>query len=130
MMDLDELKEKWAEHDRKLEVNIRLNRQLLSATNMNRARSALQRLAVLQALGSVIHFAAIVALGAFIADHLGLIRFALPAAVLDLFAIAILIARIRQITMARQIDYAKPIAAIQKQLEALRMLRIRSTQWT
>ena len=45
MMELDELKQKWAEHDRKLEVNIRLTRQLLSATKMNRARSALQRLA-------------------------------------------------------------------------------------
>src|ERR1039457_2027555 len=31
MMELDELKQKWAEHDRKLEVNIRLTRQLLSA---------------------------------------------------------------------------------------------------
>jgi hypothetical protein len=36
---------------------------------------------------------------------------------------------VRQIVAARQIDYAKPIAVIQKQLEALRLLRIRITQW-
>ena len=29
MMELDELKQKWAEHDRKLEVNIHLTRQRL-----------------------------------------------------------------------------------------------------
>jgi hypothetical protein len=31
--------------------------------------------------------------------------------------------------MALQIDYDKPIALIQKQLESLRVLRIRITQW-
>jgi hypothetical protein len=38
-MELDALKEKWAEYDRKLDVSIRLNRQLLMAVNMNRVRS-------------------------------------------------------------------------------------------
>ena len=52
-----------------------------------------------------------------------------PAAVLHLYAIGNLIAAIRQITAALQIDHDKPIAAIQKQLEALRVLRIRTTQW-
>jgi hypothetical protein len=128
MMDLDVLKEKWAEHDRKLDVNIRLTRQLLSATNMNRARSALQRLAVFLAVEAVVQFAVVVALGSFIYEHIALVRFALPAAALDVFAIAILIAMIRQIAGALQIDYDKPIAIIQKQLEDLRVLRIRYIQ--
>ena len=85
MMELDELKQKWAEHDRKLEVNIRLTRQLLSATKMNRARSALQRLAVFLALESVIALAVIIVLGSFIGDHIAMVRFAVPAAPLDLF---------------------------------------------
>ena len=59
MMELDELKQKWAEHDRKLEVNIRLTRQLLSATKMNRARSALRRLAVFLALESAVALASL-----------------------------------------------------------------------
>jgi hypothetical protein len=32
--------------------------------------------------------------------------------------------------LALQIDYDQPVAVIQKQLEALRILRIRITQWT
>jgi hypothetical protein len=130
MMELDELKQKWAEHDRKLEVNIRLTRQLLSATKMNRARSALQRLAVFLALESVIALAVIIVLGSFIGGHIAMVRFSVPAAALDLFEIATLIALIQQIWLALYIDYSKPVAAIQKQLESLRMLHIRHFQST
>ena len=130
MMELDELKQKWAEHDHKLEVNIRLTRQLLTATKMNRARSALQRLAVFVALESVVALAVIIVLGSFIGDHIAMVRFAVPAAALDLFEIASLILLIQQIRLALNIDYGSPVAAIQKQLESLRMLHIRHFQWT
>ena len=129
-MELDELKLKWAEHDHELEVNIRLTRHLLSATKLNRARSALQRLAAFLALESVIALAVIVVLGSFIGDHIVMVRFAAPAAALDLFEIATLIVLIQQIRLALYIDYSKPVAAIQKQLEFLRMLHIRHFQWT
>ena len=125
MMELDELKQKWAEHDRKLEVNIRLTRQLLSATKMNRARSALQRLAVFLALESVVALALIIVLGSFIGDHIAMVRFVVPAAALDLFEIATLIVLIQQIRLALYIEYSRRVAAIQKQLESLRMLHIR-----
>ncbi|HEY5027605.1 MAG TPA: hypothetical protein VIK39_04290 [Candidatus Angelobacter sp.] len=128
MLDLDELKLQWAEHNRKLDESIRLNRKLLSATNLNRARSALQRMAAFLGLEAAIQLAVVVALGSFINEHIALVRFALPAAALDVFAIAILIAMIQQIAGALQIDYDKPIAIIQKQLEDLRMLRIRYVQ--
>ena len=130
MMELDELKQKWAEHDRKLEVNIRLTRQLLTATKMNRARSALQRLAVFLALESVVALAVIIVLGSFIGDHIAMVRFAVPAATLDLFEIATLIVLIQQIRLALYIDFSNPVAAIQKRLESLRMLHIRHFQWT
>ena len=42
----------------------------------------------------------------------------MPAGALDLLAIAV----------ALQIDYGQPIAIIQRQIEALRMMRIRYTQ--
>jgi hypothetical protein len=40
-----------------------------------------------------------------------------------------LAAAIRQIVMARRIEYGHPIAVIQKQLEELRVWRIRVVQW-
>ena len=128
MLELDEMKKQWAEHDRKLDESIRLNRQLLSTTNLKGARSAMQRMAAFLGLEAVVQLAVVVALGSFIYEHIAMVRFALPAAALDVFAIAILIAMIRQIALGLQIDYDKPIAVIQKQLEDLRVLRIRYIQ--
>lgn len=128
-MELDALKEKWAEHDRKLDLGIRLNRQLLMAVNMNRVRSPLRRLAFFVGLGALIGLIGLVILGQFIYQHWAEPRFVLPAVVLHVWVIANLAASIRQIAMALQIDYDKPIAVIQKQLESLRVLRIRITQW-
>lgn len=129
MIDLDEFKDKWAELDKKLDVNIHLNRELLSATKLNRTRSALQRLAVYMGLESAIWIAIVVALGNFIYEHISRARLALPAAAADMYSIAMLSVLIRQIITALQIDYDRPITTIQTQIEALRVLRIRSIQW-
>jgi hypothetical protein len=127
-MDLDELKEKWINYDRKLDENLRLNRRLLQAMKLPRAKSALQRLAIGLSLESVLWLIGIVALGQFIYRNITMMRFALPAAFLDLYAIANFAVLIAQIASALQIDYDKPIAVIQKQIEALRVLRIRYIQ--
>lgn len=129
MLELDEMKQQWAEHDRKLEESIRLNRQLLSAASLKGARSELQRLEAVLTLEALVWFGIIVALGSFIYGHIGALRFALPGAMVDVFAIGMLVATISQIVATRQIDYGRPIAVIQRQLEALRVLRIRITQW-
>ena len=128
MVEMDDLRKTWVEHDRKLDTNIRLSRRLLMACNLNRVRSPLRRLAFFVGMESVIQFAVVAALGSFIYEHIAMVRFALPAAALDVFTIAILIAMVRQIAGALQIDYDKPIAIIQKQLENLRVFRIRYIQ--
>jgi hypothetical protein len=128
-MEFDALKEKWAEHDRKLDVSIRLNPKLLMAMNMGRVRSPLHRLAFFAGLGALIGLIGLVILGQFIYQHWAEPRFVLPAVVLHVWVIASVAGSIRQITMALQIDYDKPVALIQKQLESLRVLRIRITQW-
>jgi hypothetical protein len=129
MLDLDELKQKWAEYDQKLDESIRLNRQVLSTLNLRGARSALQRLTVGLALEALAWSAIVIPLGGFIYGHSGALRFALPGIAADLFAIGMLAATIRQIVAAQGIDYGQPVTAIQKQLEAMRVLRIRITQW-
>jgi hypothetical protein len=128
-MDLDEFKAKWAEQDRKLETSLRLNRQLLNAMHLNRAQSALQHLAWELAFEAVIELAGVVVLGSFAYEHRMMPQFVFPAVALDLVAIAILHGLIRQIVGALQIDYSSPVTTIQKQIEALRMLRIRCMQW-
>src|SRR5580658_3345110 len=127
-MELDELKEKWAEHDRKLDESIRLNRQLLRDMYTRRARFALWRLAAMLAAGALCMLAIIVSLGRFIAQNWSMPRIAWPAIVLDVLAIATLAALNAQIGLALNINYNQPIAVIQKRLETLRKFRIRYIQ--
>jgi hypothetical protein len=127
-MELDELKEKWAEHDRKLDLSIRLNRQLLRDSYTRRAKFALWRLAAMLAAGLIFMLAVIVWLGRFIALNWAMPKFAIVGILLDMAAIAALAALIAQMGLALNIDYSQPVAVIQKRLETLRKLRIRYTQ--
>ena len=127
-MELDELREKWAEHDRKLDTTLRLNRRLLREKYTGRTQFAMRRLAVLLALGSASLLAVIVSLGAFIHNNFGMPRFVWPAVFLDILAIATLGAVNFQIGLALEIDYDQPVAAIQKRLERLRAARVRYVQ--
>jgi|SRR5580704_1849660 hypothetical protein len=127
-MELDELKERWAEHDRKLDESIRLNRRLLRDMYTRRARFALWRLAAMLAAGALCMLAIIVSLGRFIAQNWSMPRIAWPAIVLDVLAIATLAALNAQIGLALNINYNQPIAVIQKRLETLRKFRIRYIQ--
>jgi hypothetical protein len=126
--ELDQFKAKWKQYDQKLDAVVRLNRRLLNEMSLRPVRSTMRWLRVPLIIEAVFTLATVVLLGAFIADNVGAVRFALPAAVLDVFAIALLNNLVRQIVITGQIDYGQPIAAIQKRLEALRLLRIRYTQ--
>lgn len=128
-MDLDILKEKWAEQDRKLDSSIRLNQQLLMAVNMNLLQSPLRRFSFFTGMGVFLGLSTLVILGRFIYAHWAEPRFALPAVALHVWVIAYVAASIRQMAMALQIDYDKPIVLIQKQIESLRALRLRVIRW-
>ncbi len=129
MTDLDELRDKWIEHDRKLDAILRVNERLLAAPRLNRARSAMRGLGALLAAEALIQLAVVVVLGNFVAEHWTQPRFALPAAAVDAIAIGLLIALVRQAVLAFGIDYGKPVTILQKDLSALRILRIRYIQW-
>jgi hypothetical protein len=128
MFDLDEMKEVWTAQDEKLDQSIRLNRELLNSATLSKAQSATQRMSWALGLEAVMWLVMIVSLGSFISHHVGALRLSLSAAALDVYAIAMLAATIRQIVALRKIDYSGPVTAIQKQLEMLRVLRIRITQ--
>src|SRR5271170_6594143 len=126
MFDLDEMKEVWTALDEKL--SIRLNRELLKTATLSKAHSATERLGWALGLEAVMWFAIVVSLGSFISSHFAVVRLSLSAVALDVYAIGMMAATIRQIVALRQIDYSGPVTAIQKQLAMLRVLRIRITQ--
>ena len=129
-MNLEELKLNWAAYDQKLDTRIRLNLRLLNIIKLNKTRSAMQRLIAILALDLVVNLIIVVYLGSFIADHITAPRFVLAALVLDVFVLLLIVSSIRQMVMAREIDYSGPVAEIQKKMETLRIHRIKRTKWT
>jgi hypothetical protein len=128
-VDLDILKAKWAEQDRKLDSSIRLNRRLLMTIQLNSVQSPLRRFSYLTGMGVLLGFGTLLILGGFIHRHWAEPRFALPATALHIWVIGYVAASIAQIAMALQIDYSKPVASIQRQIESLRALRLRMIRW-
>jgi hypothetical protein len=129
MTELDELKAKWEAHDQQLEKSLRLNRELLSATKLKRAESELRWLTIYSGLEAGMWLVIVVALGNFVAGHIHMRGLAWSGIAVDVMSIGMLIALIRRMIGTLHIDYSHSIAAIQKQVEAVRMLRIRTTQW-
>jgi hypothetical protein len=114
-MELDALKELWANHDPQLNLDSKLRPRIL-------------RFVILAAFEALVGIYPLLVLGNFIYQNRAEPRYLIPAVTLHLWVIGTVAAAIRQVFMARAIDYAKPVTAVQKQIENLRIFRIRSVQ--
>jgi hypothetical protein len=128
-MELQDLKDRWNEYDRKLDANLRLNTRVLREVGLDRVGSSLRRLTRLIVFELLMGLVATLALGSFIADHLGEMRFLVPAAALDVFVIYFIGWSIRQWVALGSVDYGEPVVEIQRRLELLKIDRIRMTKW-
>lgn len=129
-MELDELKNRWQELDRKLDANLRLNARLVRTSVIGSAQNSLRWLMLRTVAGTTMQIILVLLTGSFLADHIREFRFAVPALLLHASAIALLGTSIHQLVTLQSIDYAAPVLAIQRKLETLRMSRIRETKWT
>jgi hypothetical protein len=129
-MELDELKARWIEQDRKLDASLRLNQQLLRESVLTKAGTSLKRLSRGLWFELWMNVAGALLVGSFLGDHFDDPRFCLPAASLQIGIIVLIAAAARQLAAISQIDHGAPIVSIQKRLESLRAERIRTTQWT
>jgi nitrate reductase NapE component len=64
-MELDELKDLWAEQDKRLEANLKLNEDLLRKINLDRSRGELQKPLVYEIASSAMLIVLSVVIGAF-----------------------------------------------------------------
>lgn len=128
-MDLDDLKQRWEEQDRKLDASLHLSTRLLRESALGKAARATARLSWLMLPEILLNLGLVIWLGSFLADHIGQARFALPAVALDLGAIALLIAQGHQWWALRGVDYSAPVMEIQKELGRLRLQELRVLKW-
>ena len=127
-LDLDAMRQQWAEHDRKLDTAIRLNHELLAARQLDRTRSALRRQTVSLSFELAVNAIAVLLLGNFVHANFGAIGFLWPGLHLMLLSVLIEIDLARQLAGIAAIDYRQPLPVVQRQLERLRVMAIRHVQ--
>lgn len=125
--DRDDLQALWEAYGQRLDASLRLNTVLLAEANLDKAKTALRPL--LSTLGMEVgaNVLALALLGWFAAGNIADARFAVPAIVLGLAAIAAVVLSVHQIVALRTIDFEAPVIAIRRALERLRLSRIRTT---
>ena len=128
-MNLDDMQKLWAEHDKRLDQSLRLNVKLLREVHLGHARSVLGRLQWMIGLEFATDSLCVLWLGSYVVDHLGDPRFGVPGALLFLVWTGYLALSLRQLERVRRLDFGAPVAALQRELESVRVLRTRNTQW-
>ncbi len=126
-MEIQEVKDLWERSERRLAASLQLNARLLQQANLRTTAGSLRHLSRGLVAELAINFAALVLVGAFAADHAREPRFLIPAVLIGAYAIALLSAGVRQIVAIAGADYDEPVVAIQRRLETLRLLRVRTT---
>lgn len=129
-MELEEIRDLWAQRNRELEASTRLNTALLQQWNLRAAGTAMKRFGRGVWLELIVNAIGLMLIGSFAADHVHEPRFLVPAVAIGVYAIVLLIACARQLADAGALDYDEPVVAIQQSLERLRIRRIRLTLWT
>lgn len=124
-MDLNDLKNIWQSHDKKLDENIRLNKEILKKMNLEKTHSEIQRFSVTPYLGLIVGLLTLIYLSGFIYHHTGMPRFLIPAGLIAGFALFQMLFSIYQTSMLRTINYEVPVTGIQKKLMSLSVSRIR-----
>lgn len=128
-MQLEQLQQQWQQLDQKLDHSLAIQNELMRQVVMQPARRRLHRLAFWPVIDLV--FCIIVGLlaGSFLADHWSDSRLVLPAGVVMIGAIGLMISSFRQLNCVAELDWAGPVAAIQRSLEQLRVMKIQQFKW-
>ena len=125
--DLDALREQWQAHDVKLDALLRLDRQRVREQIAGRFRTRLRLLSWRLGAGLAALVPVVLWLGDFGAAHRTDPRFLAPTVLLLGSAIGLIIASVRQLVLLHTLTPDMPVAALQAQLEALRVERLRTT---
>src|SRR4051812_24515459 len=113
-MELDELRQTWNEHTRKLDRILSLNLQGLKTVQLDGTRSALGRFKAFRLRELAVGILVLVLMGSYIADRISIPTLAIPAFVVFASFLVPVIANIRQLVLLAGISYADPIITIQR----------------
>ena len=125
-MELDELKQTWAEHARKLDRVLSLNLRGLRTAQLDKTQSALGRFKAFRVFEMLVGILVLVPLGFYIAHRISVPTLAIPALILAASVLVPVIGNIRQLILLSQISYADPVTIIQRKLEEIKLQFLRT----
>jgi hypothetical protein len=125
-MELDELKQTWTEHARKLDRLLSLNVRGIKTAQLDKTRSALGRFKAFRLFEIIIGILILIPLSSYIADRISVPTLAIPAFIVAVSFLVPVIANIRQLILLERISYADPVTTIQRKLEELKLHYLRS----
>lgn len=123
---LEELRDEWCGHSRRLDERLRLSAHLLRDDWIERQRERVRKLGPFGKFSMTVWIATMVLLGFFLGTHLNQPALFVTALVLDVWVIAAGVAGLREQQALRDLDYGLPLVELQGRVEALRIARIRS----
>jgi uncharacterized membrane protein YfcA len=128
-MQLEQLQQHWQQLDQKLDYSLAIQNELMRQVVMQPARRRLHRLAIWPVIDLVFGIVVVLLAGSFLASHWPDSRLVVPAGVVMIGAIALMISSIRQLNCVAELDWAGPVAHIQRSLEHLRVMKIQQFKW-
>ncbi|MCQ8888704.1 hypothetical protein NQT72_04095 [Pseudoalteromonas carrageenovora] len=118
-MNLDNFKNTWQQQNSVNESAITINQSLLSETKVNKQMKELSNMKWARIIESAAFFFIILLLGQYIAKNFSVSAPVISALILAVYAIVGLAGNIGQIVHISNIDYAKPISQLQKDIYRL-----------
>lgn len=125
-MELDELKQTWNEHARKLDRILSLNLQGLKAARLDKTRSALGRFKAFRVFEMLVGILVLIPLGFYIAGRISVPTLAIPALIFAASVLVPVLENVRQLILLGGISYADPVTTIQRNLEEIKLHFLRS----
>jgi hypothetical protein len=125
-MELDELKQSWSEHARKLDRILSLNLQGLKTAQLDKAKSALGRFKAFRLFEMLVGILILIPLGFYITNRISVLTLAIPALILAASILLPVIENMRQLILLGQVSYADPVTTIQRKLEEIKLHYLRS----
>jgi hypothetical protein len=123
---LEELRNEWVGHSRRLDEHLQLNAHLLRDDWIERQREHMWKLGPFGKFSMAIWIATAVLLGLFLGTHANQPALFVTALVLDVWVIATGIVQVRQKQALRNLDFGLPLIELQARVESLRIARVRA----
>ncbi len=120
-MELDELKRKWTEYDKKLNENLKLNENVLRKMNLDKSRNKIRKHIILEVINIGIQFPMAIFLSYISIQLLNEPEFSIPGFIALLLLLYSIISSAIKTNVFLKMDYYNfPITELQKQLTDLK----------